>query len=295
MPFVTGASSALRARRSTILAATSPHPVLRHGHLADRGRRDDRGNLDGVELRDVDDRRRGRVLANGMAAWGIWHTPVEHPRRAAGRQRRHATQPHPSCHGHHADHDRRDRRRGAVRSHDGPISIGGGRYSMGGQDSHAGCAADRHAPVQSGSRARLCRQDHHGPTRHSLARHSAAHRSGESVREDHADVLELHRGRIDVGERSRAIHLCLGPLWCALRSFVQDRELSRRLALTSRRVQRKTPTSSTAPSADTADSASSSRRRWSSPTTCASNATTCACQSPSIMTFSSATFATPPA
>ncbi len=172
----------------------------------------------------------------------------------------------------------------AVRAHDGPISIGGGRYSMGGRTATPGAlqidmrrfdqvlaldSVGKTITVQPGIRWRDIQ-------RHSIRR---------AVREDHADVFELHRGRIDVGERSRAIHR-LGTAR-ALRSFVQDRARRRSPHRGESNAKRRHLLRRHRP--DTAGSASSSRRRWRARRQRASTRQRAACQSPSIMTFSSAT------
>jgi hypothetical protein len=90
----------------------------------------------------------------------------------------------------------------AVRKHAGPISIGGARHSMGGQIATGGALfidmrnfnrildfspTDKTITVQAGTR---------------VATNPGAHRLHESRRQDHAELCELHRRRLALGERA---------------------------------------------------------------------------------------------
>ena len=71
-----------------------------------------------------------------MAVWGIWHTPVEHP--PGPPVINDVTQLNPIPVANVIAPTTVDEIVAAVRSHAGPISIGGGRYSMGGQTATTG-------------------------------------------------------------------------------------------------------------------------------------------------------------
>jgi FAD/FMN-containing dehydrogenase len=76
------------------------------------------------------------LLATGMAGWGIAHTPVTHPVRPETVND--VTQLNPIAVAEVIAPTTVEEIIGAVRMHDGPISIGGGRYSMGGQTATPG-------------------------------------------------------------------------------------------------------------------------------------------------------------
>jgi FAD/FMN-containing dehydrogenase len=76
------------------------------------------------------------LLAFGMAVWGIVHTPVAHPAPPATVND--VTQLNPIPVAEVIAPTTIDEIVAAVRSHSGPISIGGGRYSMGGQTATPG-------------------------------------------------------------------------------------------------------------------------------------------------------------
>jgi FAD/FMN-containing dehydrogenase len=76
------------------------------------------------------------LLAYGMAAWGIWQTPVEHP--PAPPIVNDVTRLNPIQVADVITPVSVDEIVDAVKTHSGPISIGGGRYSMGGQTATEG-------------------------------------------------------------------------------------------------------------------------------------------------------------
>ena len=76
------------------------------------------------------------LLAYGMAVWGIWHTPVEHP--APPHIVNDITQLNPIPVAEVIRPTSIDEIVAAVKAHPGPISVGGGRYSMGGQTATEG-------------------------------------------------------------------------------------------------------------------------------------------------------------
>ena len=71
-----------------------------------------------------------------MAAWGIWQTPVEHP--PAPTIVNDVTRLNPIQVADVITPVSVDEIVDAVKTHSGPISIGGGRYSMGGQTATEG-------------------------------------------------------------------------------------------------------------------------------------------------------------
>ncbi|HEY9229888.1 MAG TPA: FAD-binding oxidoreductase [Gemmatimonadaceae bacterium] len=76
------------------------------------------------------------LLAYGMAVWGILHTPVVHPAPPATIND--ITQLNPIAVADVITPTTIEEIAAAVRTHAGPISIGGGRYSMGGQTATPG-------------------------------------------------------------------------------------------------------------------------------------------------------------
>ena len=76
------------------------------------------------------------LLPYGMAAWGIWQTPVEHP--PAPTIVNDVTRLNPIQVADVITPVSVDEIVDAVKTHSGPISIGGGRYSMGGQTATEG-------------------------------------------------------------------------------------------------------------------------------------------------------------
>ena len=125
------------------------------------------------------------------------------PRSAARGQRHHRTQPGAPG-GRDRTHDGGGDRRGGAHAR-GPHRHRRRALQHGRTDRRARRAPDRHAPVQSHPGAGYRREDDHGPGRRAVAPDPGGDRPPRSLREDHADLRQLHGRRLGIGQRARPL------------------------------------------------------------------------------------------